>query len=415
MIKQPCPNLSLLKSHPQWGLANKIFQTLSEQGYETYLAGGCVRDLLLGLKPKDIDIATAAAPAEIVKLFKRTINVGENFGVIRVAEDGQDIEVATFRKDGDYKDGRHPEAVIFSGPENDAQRRDFTINALFLQPQQSEIIDYVGGCADLAKRQIKTVGQAEKRFQEDHLRLFRAVRFTAQLDFSIDATTWSAIQKNSSSIKTVSPERIRDELSKLLNSPYALKGLELFITSGLFKALFGEPPPQTLKTWQCLLPVTAKTNGFLWLAFFWPLLQSVKTPSEWELAKSQVRPTKDDERNFKIAQDFILGLSHWRQRRLGEKILFLMEPVGAQILTFMAEQDPKWRSDLGELETKLQGAHGGRPQIIAILKGQDVTDLKGSERGRALHQGFLAQLEGAFKSRPEALSWLENYKKGPKA
>ncbi|MCX6922041.1 MAG: CCA tRNA nucleotidyltransferase, partial [Verrucomicrobia bacterium] len=220
--------------------ARAIVRRLQHEGFQAFWVGGCVRDFLLGREPGDFDIVTAALPEEIERLFQRTVPVGRKFGVIVVIEAGRQFQVATFRAEADYRDGRHPERVVFGDAEADARRRDFTINGLFYDPVRKQLHDWVGGEADLRARIIRTIGLPAERFGEDHLRLLRAVRFAAQLDFSLEAGTFAALQANAARLKTISAERIRDELVKLFRPPHAAHGLELLRQSGLLEQVLPE-------------------------------------------------------------------------------------------------------------------------------------------------------------------------------
>jgi poly(A) polymerase len=217
-----------------------IVRRLGRAGFEAYWVGGCVRDVLLGREPGDYDVATSAKPAEIEKLFPRTIPVGKQFGVVLVVEEGHEFEVATFRAESDYQDGRHPGRVQFASAQADALRRDFTINGLFYDPVLRQTYDWVGGQADLQAKCIRTIGSPEERFSEDHLRLLRAVRFATQLGFDIEPETFAALQRNVAKIAKVSAERIREELMKLLRPPNAARGLEMLRASGLLEVLLPE-------------------------------------------------------------------------------------------------------------------------------------------------------------------------------
>jgi len=221
-------------------LGRKILETLHSHGYQAVFAGGCVRDRALGKKPKDFDIATDANPETVLKLFKRTIPVGVAFGVILVVLEGETFEVATFREEGAYDDGRHPNQVVFSNLEKDAKRRDFTVNGMYFDIQKEAIIDLVGGQEDLQKKMIRTIGDPEERFLEDHLRMMRAIRFAVQLDFKIDPLALEAIKKHAPKIKQVSQERIRDEFSKILTSENPARGLRLLDETGLLKEFLPE-------------------------------------------------------------------------------------------------------------------------------------------------------------------------------
>jgi tRNA nucleotidyltransferase/poly(A) polymerase len=196
-----------------------ILQRLRAAGHQALFAGGCVRDLLMGQTPQDYDVATSAEPRQIRSLFKNTQAVGAAFGVILVREGASVVEVATFRKDLAYTDGRHPTGVSFTTAEEDARRRDFTINGLFLDPVENRIIDHVGGQADLAARQLRAIGNADERFAEDHLRMLRAVRFASRLGFAIETKTALAIKAHADELIRISPERIAEELRKMLALP----------------------------------------------------------------------------------------------------------------------------------------------------------------------------------------------------
>jgi poly(A) polymerase len=204
---------------PLRATAVEIVRRLQAAGFSAFWVGGCVRDFLLGREPLDYDIATSARPAQIEKLFKRTIAVGRKFGVTVVIEDGQQFQVATYRAEVDYRDGRHPERVTFADARADAQRRDFTVNGLFYDPIAEKLHDWVGGEKDLRSKIIRTIGVPEERFAEDHLRLLRAVRFASQLDFAIEPQTLAAVRALAPKIELISAERIRDELIKLFSPP----------------------------------------------------------------------------------------------------------------------------------------------------------------------------------------------------
>ena len=222
-------------------LADRIVAALRSAGHQALLVGGCVRDLLLGRKPKDYDVATDARPEQIAALFPRSGLVGAQFGVVLVRDGDAVVEVATFRSDLAYTDGRHPEGVRFeSSPRADALRRDFTINGLFLDPESGETLDFVGGIEDLRNAVIRAIGDPIQRFQEDHLRLIRAVRFAARLAFRIEPGTMAAIQKMARTIQRVAPERVRDELVRILLEGGARYGFELLDTSGLLVHILPE-------------------------------------------------------------------------------------------------------------------------------------------------------------------------------
>ena len=222
-------------------LAALVARRLRDAGHEAWYVGGCVRDELLGRPAKDFDVATSARPDVLLRLFPKADRVGAHFGVVLVHEDGEMVEVATFRSDLAYTDGRHPEGVQFeSSPQADALRRDFTINALFRDPFSGEIHDFTGGRADLSAKLIRTVGDPERRFAEDHLRLLRAVRFAARLGFAIEPATMRAMQRLAPTIQQVSAERVRDELARILTEGGARRGFEMLDETGLLKEVLPE-------------------------------------------------------------------------------------------------------------------------------------------------------------------------------
>ncbi len=220
--------------------AKAIVRRLQDAGFAAYWVGGCVRDRLLGQTPQDYDIATAARPDQIEALFRHTVPVGRQFGVVLVVEAGHSFQVATFRAESDYADGRRPGRVSFSDAKTDALRRDFTVNGLFYDPVRHRLHDWVSGRADLRARLLRTIGDPEDRFAEDRLRLLRAVRFAAQLNFALEPATLRAVQILAASIQSVSAERIREELIKLFRAPHAARGLELLRDSRLLEHVLPE-------------------------------------------------------------------------------------------------------------------------------------------------------------------------------
>ncbi len=222
-------------------LARLVVTRLKSSGHQAYFVGGCVRDLLLGGQPKDYDVATDARPDQITVLFPDSGLVGAHFGVVLVREQNAQVEVATLRSDHAYVDGRHPMGVDFeTDPRQDVLRRDFTINALLLDPDRDEVLDFVGGRDDLRDGVVRAIGDPEARFREDHLRMLRAVRFAARLDFQIDATTLDAIRRLHGLIQTVSAERVRDEVVRILTEGGARRGFELLDAASLLCEILPE-------------------------------------------------------------------------------------------------------------------------------------------------------------------------------
>jgi tRNA nucleotidyltransferase/poly(A) polymerase len=384
----------ILKKHPEWPAVSTIFHTLHPKGHLAYLAGGCVRDALLGISANDLDIATNATPEQIEKYFPKVVNVGKSFGVMRVLVDGQDIEVATFRLDGKYEDGRRPNGIQFSTPEEDAQRRDFTINALFYDLQTQKVLDFVGGLADLDKKILKTVGEAERRFAEDHLRLLRGPRFVAQLGFDLEESTFLAIQKDPTLIKSVSGERVRDEISKLLGSQFANRGLEIMDTSGLTQSLFPARKPDVFpqgrskESWQNLALYFRKLSHDEFKKIFQQLRLSVK----------EQRAMDDFWKMWHAPEAFFV-------KRLGESLqLYQNEGVQWALQNIVLDQ-PAF-AEKAQNFIKVAQAQGPLPE--AFLSGHDLQGkFTGRAMGRCLTEAYCVQLEQKWTDKKQALTWLE--------
>jgi poly(A) polymerase len=220
--------------------AVQIVRRMREAGHVAYFAGGCVRDMVRGIEPHDFDIATSATPEQIRNIFPRTVPVGAAFGVVLVLANDHQFEVATFRSDEAYLDGRRPSAVRYGTPEEDAQRRDFTVNGMFFDPLEDRLIDFVGGKADIERRLIRTIGEARHRFGEDKLRLLRCIRFATTLGYEIEPATFAAVREMAPQISVVSAERIRDELTKIFTRANPGRGLVLLEESGLLREVLPE-------------------------------------------------------------------------------------------------------------------------------------------------------------------------------
>jgi tRNA nucleotidyltransferase/poly(A) polymerase len=220
-----------------------VLTKLRQAGFVAYFAGGCVRDQLFGLEPKDYDIATDATPRQIQEQFRKTQAVGAAFGVILVHQGQSAIEVATFRADSSYLDGRHPSAVRYATPQEDAFRRDFTVNGMFFDPLEERVIDFVGGQADLSARRLRAIGRADERFAEDHLRLLRAVRFASRFNLDIEPETAQAIGRHVGSLVRISPERIAEELRLILTPPTRVVAWPMLWEFGLLEPIFRFAPP----------------------------------------------------------------------------------------------------------------------------------------------------------------------------
>ena len=295
---------------------------LTEAGHRALFAGGCVRDQLLGREPKDYDVATSAMPEEVQRLFPRTVAVGAAFGVVEVLGAGPApprVEVATFRRDAGYSDGRHPDAVEFAGEVEDVKRRDFTVNGLLYDPLKDEVLDYVGGRQDLARRLIRAIGDPRARFREDRLRMLRAVRFAAELGFELDGLTFAALKKEAAHVREVSAERTRDELAKMLTGPRPCRAFELLKSGRLLKevlaeveALAGVPQPAEFHpegdVWtHTLLMLSGLSSGPLTLALG-VLLHDIGKPPTCVHAADRIRFNEHEELGATMAEEILRRL-----------------------------------------------------------------------------------------------------------
>jgi poly(A) polymerase len=312
--------------------ATSIVQTLRQHGFQAYLVGGCVRDLLLQREPKDYDVATDATPDEVMNIFPETYAVGAQFGVVLVPvpEDASSnastpgshaVEVATFRSDIGYSDGRHPDEVRFSrDPREDVARRDFTINGMLLDPVSDEVLDFVGGREDLKAGIIRTIGEPERRFAEDKLRMLRAVRFAARFEYQIEPSTFAAIQQFAHEIKAVSRERVRDELTRMLTEGHARRAFLLLDESGLLKHILpdisamkgvAQPPefhPEGDVFVHTLLLLENLPNPCPLTLAWGALLHDVGKPPTFRVAPDRIRFDNHVEVGVKMAEEICRNL-----------------------------------------------------------------------------------------------------------
>jgi poly(A) polymerase len=255
--------------------AIEILKKLREEGFQTFLVGGCVRDLVMGFIPKDYDISTDATPQQVVRLFPESLTVGAQFGVVMVPREPGNVEVATFRSDGRYTDGRHPNEVRYSRtPQQDVLRRDFTINGLLYDPLNEQVLDYVGGQTDIRARRVRTIGDPYERFSEDRLRMLRAVRFAARLKFTLDAAVEEAIRKQAAEIRQVSLERVRDEIQKILTEGRARQGFELLDATGLLQEVL----PEIKRLQGVAQPAEFHPEGDVWVHTMM-MLEGLRSPT----------------------------------------------------------------------------------------------------------------------------------------
>lgn len=388
-----------------------------------------MRDALLGVLPHDFDVATSATPEEVELVFPQSLSVGRQFGVMIVPFRHFQVEVTTFRSDGEYKDGRHPSAVAFSRPEEDAKRRDFTVNALFYDLSRHEVIDYVAGLKDLNGRVLRAVGDPYLRFDEDKLRMLRVARFAAQLGFSVDEETLNAVCKRSSFINVVSKERITEEFKKLCRARDSVQGFMILKDTGLLRHIW-----PTLK-----LPETSYWPLFLRSLRYFSYVRSFEiTVAElilldWHVRKSE--STEDDSGwhtvDLKVFDEFSVPFILSREERKLIHFLikgyFVLQKESDEGLFLLNEESGPLLTELGFgfsmlgliEESKVSGLieryltvadkNGRLP--TPFLKGQDLMELgikPSSYMGELLRENYMAQIRGELTSKEEAIAWIQS-------
>lgn len=439
-----------------------LLSTIRRAGFTAYLAGGCVRDRMLGRTPKDYDIATDARPEQVEALFPKTVAIGKAFGVIAVIADGQQTEVTTFRAEAGYQDGRHPQSVHFCGAEEDARRRDFTINGMFYDPVDDRVIDYVDGLADLRQRILRAIGAPEQRFAEDHLRMLRAVRFAHTLGFSIEPQTRDAISRRATDLSRISMERIENEFSRILTEGIrpgdALRELvdlhliehmipeilpmigqeqpvqfhpegDVFEHTVRMLNLMNEPSPDALQD---------TSPGFKKRLAYTLLLHDVGKPPTAFHAEDRIRFHGHERKGAEMAEAILRRLrlpireirqivtaidGHMRFKDVEEmNRSTLRKLIGSE--TFALEMElhrldclgshqllDKHQFLLGQMQTANEPALPER-----WIKGADLIRAgipPGPEMGTLLQQAYDAQLEGRFEGKAQLLEWaLAHYHAG---
>jgi len=391
--------------------AIKIIKTLHRNGFEALLAGGCVRDMLLGRAAKDYDVATNAKPQQIIKLFQRTLKVGAKFGVVMVLLDDKQIEVATFRAEADYEDGRHPQAVRFTDAAEDAARRDFTINGMFYQPLGKKVIDFIDGQADLKRKIVRTIGKPEERFAEDYLRMLRAVRFATQLDFEIEPSTLSAICKYAARICKISGERICMELEAMLTDPNRADGLWLMERTSLVKQIFpGLTPEQISLAIKVLNRLKRKINFAIALAALF-----VGCPTEFAIERIKVLKLS---RNQTKHIRFLLAN---RDKLIDDRMslarlkLILSEPYFRDLYEMqraILKAENKSIGPLVKLRRRIRKLGDIELRPKPLLDGFELIRLgacPGPLLGRLAEEMYIAQLENTLQTKQQAVKWVKDW------
>ncbi|HSH96401.1 MAG TPA: CCA tRNA nucleotidyltransferase [Roseimicrobium sp.] len=427
-------------------IAADIVRRLQTAGYEAFWVGGCVRDQLLDRVPHDYDIATDATPTEIEALFPHTIPVGRQFGVIIAVIEGMQFQIATFREESGYQDGRRPDRVRFTNAQADAFRRAFTENGVFYDPTTDTLHDWVGGKADLAAKVIRTIGNPGDRFREDHLRLLRAIRFAAQLGFEVEERTLDSVRANCELLKSVSAERVRDELLKLFMSPHAARGFVLLKNSGLMEVVLPEmtrftgceqPPDhhpegdvfEHVRRMLDLLPCEASTE-LVWSV----LLHDIAKPLTFSRnpETGRIRFYEHEKVGADLAEEILTRLRFPKQQTAAIKacvrhhMQFISVPQMRRSTlrklflhpTFDTELDLLRLDSLGssgdlalynQVRSELE-AFNAMPQLVQpLVSGDDLMALgipAGPELGKLLSQLRELQLQGELQTRDESIMWV---------
>ncbi len=389
--------------------AIEIIRRLQQHGFQALLAGGCVRDMLLGRPAKDYDVATEALPADVIRLFRRTLKVGAKFGVVIVLTQGAQVEVATFRSEAGYEDGRHPTEVRFTSAAEDASRRDFTINGMFYDPLQEQVIDYVGGQADLARRIIRTIGDPQERFGEDYLRMLRALRFSTQLGFAIESATYQAVRRNAANIVRISGERIALELEGILISPNRAAGAAMLIETGLAASIFpGFTGAQAGQGVAVLGRLRKKVDFPLALAGFFAGCPTDFVLERCEILKLSRKQARHLE--FLLAHrarllDVEMSLAQLKKLLAGPYFWDLYELERALQKAAAAKEG---LSALSRLRRRIRDLGGIDVKPKPLLNGHDLMHLgavPGPALGQLAEELYVAQLEGEVQTRDQAEQW----------
>ncbi|MBU1019315.1 MAG: CCA tRNA nucleotidyltransferase [Patescibacteria group bacterium] len=428
----------------------KIVKILKKAGYDAYWAGGCVRDVLMKREPMDYDIVTNAKPDIIEDLLEHTIPIGKEFGVILAIEGGHHFEIATFRSDSGYSDGRRPDAVEFTHAEDDAKRRDFTINGMFYDPLGQHLLDFIEGKKDIRDRLIRFIGDPHERILEDHLRIIRAIRFKTTLDFQYHPDTYKAILKHAELADKVSNERLRDELNKMMMSERAVEGWEDMEDTGVLKVIM----PELLELKGLAQPAEFHHEGDAWdhtmkclgslgpdatLEEKWAvMLHDIAKPQTF-MIKERIRydqhPQKSAEmaevilRRLKFPAKFIKRVCfaiehHFNMKQIiemneGRRISWFKKPAFPLLMTvFKADIAGTEPSDYSMYEELLALYEKAKKKIAKepkkLLSGEDVMVAlgigAGPELGEVLDELHEAQLAGTIKTKKQALKWLKSHK-----
>ena len=388
-----------------------VIKRLRREGYEALLAGGCVRDRLLGRVASDYDVVTDAVPEQVIALFRRTLKIGAQFGVVMVLAEGKQVEVATFRTEGGYQDGRRPGHVEFASAREDAARRDFTVNGMFYDPIQKTLYDFINGQADLQAKILRTIGDPDLRFSEDYLRMLRAVRFAVKLDFDIELHTWHSIQTHADKIAHISAERIASELEEILTHPNRKRGTELLWASGLAKAIFPDLGDAAWKNAVAVLEHLPSAVDFaLAMAAFCVGLDTATAVQFCERLKLSNATVKHI--HFLLGQRNTLSDAELPLSRLK---LLMHEPYFSDLCAFqraILKAEGKALHPLTVLKKRAVAIDPAAVHPEPLLDGHALIAMgatSGPMVGRLARELYVAQLEDHLKTPDQARAWVADW------
>lgn len=395
--------------HPDASRVKDIYHALGREGHQLLIVGGAVRDWILGLEPKDLDLVTTATPDELETIFPKTVPVGRSFGVMLVIEGEKAFEVATLRTEGRYLDGRHPEAVAWGTIEQDVHRRDFTINSIYYDPFKNVVYDLVGGLDDLKSGLLKTVGEPAQRFEEDHLRILRAYRFRAQTGFRFDEKLQKALVDSKDLLKEVSGERRREELSRLFEAPHRRIVIDEMLRDGIFQYILPNVKltMETYQEWQA--EQTVRLVGlFRWLTILYRVGGSKMQNSAVKNFGEMLKLSRDEKKHLEEALVLYQEPGTLESYTLSELTLKLWSRHFASGLEQYLSEHP---ADAGsELEQKITEAkrlknRWGARTPEPWIKATDFPDFKGKELGQKLNAAYHEQIVSEAANREEFIRW----------
>lgn len=406
--------MTVLENHTNWPVVKDVCKKLNKHGFKAYLAGGCVRDGLLGLPPNDFDVATDAPVEQLEKLFQKTVLTGKAFGVIKVIIDKVEVDIARFRSESDYEDGRHPIKIQVCTPKEDAKRRDFTINSMFYDLQLNQIIDYYGGQKDLDLKLIRAVGEAEKRFNEDHLRALRALRFSAQLDFDIEKQTFHALFNQVKNLKKISKERVLQELKKAFASDNPNKAIYFLSTLNYWPNLLATEINQLDLILMKIKYLGTLNQGKI-KHYFYPffIYFSFKLGLSKPVCKDIFTNLRFSNAEIKtyFKQFEALYMAEKTNLSLGEKLSHLTDKKLVELLKLLVLFNECNNIPVSEINHVIKNytAHYARVGELpgAIVKAEDlISHFKGEKLGQKLKQAYYLQLENPSLNKQELLNKL---------